>query len=121
MNCVPAMIGLNLRKITLTACLAVLAPTISVADSHTITITNPKPPVTEGFKMGTASSPDGATLRLNSSSLLLNGKAWTLVMCEFHFTRCRENEWREELLKMKASGVDIVSTYVFWIHHEEIE
>ena len=22
---------------------------------------------------------------------------------------------------MKAGGVDIVATYVFWIHHEEIE
>ena len=22
---------------------------------------------------------------------------------------------------MKAGGIDIVSTYVFWIHHEEIE
>ena len=28
-------------------------------------------------------------------------------------------EWRDELLKMKAGGVDIVATYVFWIHHEE--
>jgi beta-galactosidase GanA len=42
-------------------------------------------------------------------------------MGEFHFARYPENEWREELLKMKAGGVDIVSTYVFWIHHEEIE
>ena len=42
-------------------------------------------------------------------------------MGEFHYTRCPENEWREELFKMKAGGIDIVSTYVFWIHHEEIE
>ena len=42
-------------------------------------------------------------------------------MGEFHFARYPTNEWREELLKMKAGGVDIVSTYVFWIHHEEIE
>jgi hypothetical protein len=42
-------------------------------------------------------------------------------MGEFHFARYPENEWREELLKMKAGGIDIVSTYVFWIHHEEIE
>jgi len=25
----------------------------------------------------------------------------------------------EEILKMKAGGVQIVATYVFWIHHEE--
>ena len=71
--------------------------------------------------MGEARSPDGTTLTLDSRSLLLNGKPWTPVMGEFHFTRYPENEWREELLKMKAGGVDIVSTYVFWIHHEEIE
>ena len=121
MNSVLAMIGLDLRKIGLTACLAVLASTIAAADSHIITIPSPKPPVTEGFKMGEARSPDGATLTLDSSRLLLNGKPWTPVMGEFHFVRYPENEWREELLKMKAGGVDIVSTYVFWIHHEEIE
>jgi hypothetical protein len=42
-------------------------------------------------------------------------------MGEFHYTRYPENEWRAELLKMKAGGIDIVATYVFWIHHEEIE
>jgi beta-galactosidase len=115
------MIGLDLQKIVLTMCLAVLASTVAVADSHTITIASPKPPVTEGFNMGAARSPDGTALTLDSRSLLLNGKPWTPVMGEFHFARYPEDEWREELLKMKAGGVDIVSTYVFWIHHEEIE
>ena len=69
--------------------------------------------------MGEARSPDGTTLTLDSNSLLLNGKPWTPVMGEFHFARYPENEWREELLKMKAGGIDIVSTYVSWIHHED--
>jgi hypothetical protein len=42
-------------------------------------------------------------------------------MGEFHYTRYPEAYWEEEILKMKASGVEIISTYVFWIHHEEIE
>ena len=29
--------------------------------------------------------------------------------------------WEEELCKMKAGGIDIVSSYIFWIHHEEEE
>jgi hypothetical protein len=101
--------------------LAVLAPAVASAESHTITIAKPKTPLTADFKMGDARRPDSATITLDACSLLLDGKRWTPVMGEFHFSRYPENEWREELLKMKAGGVDIVSTYVFWIHHEEIE
>jgi beta-galactosidase len=115
------MIGLDFRKIVLIVCFAISTSMVAVADVHTITIANPKPPITEGYKMGEARSPDGDILTLDSNSLLLNGKPWTPVMGEFHFARYPENEWREELLKMKAGGIDIVSTYVFWIHHEEIE
>jgi beta-galactosidase len=52
---------------------------------------------------------------------LLDSRPWLPVMGEFHYSRCPEAEWREELLKMKAGGIDIVATYVFWIHHEEAE
>jgi hypothetical protein len=41
-------------------------------------------------------------------------------MGEFHYSRYPESEWESEILKMKAGGVQIVSTYVIWIHHEEV-
>jgi hypothetical protein len=75
----------------------------------------------EGFHLGTPRAPDGTTLTLDSRSLLLNGQRWTPVMGEFHYARYPAAEWREELRKMKAGGIDIVATYVFWIHHEETE
>lgn len=71
--------------------------------------------------MGTATAPGGHTLTLDSRSLLRDGKPWVLISGEFHFSRYPESEWRDELLKLKAGGVSVVATYIFWIHHEEIE
>ena len=76
---------------------------------------------TAGFHMGTATAPGGHTLTLDNRSLLRDGKPWLLISGEFHFSRCPESEWRDELLKMKAGGVSLVTTYIFWIHHEEVE
>jgi len=85
--------------------------------------TIPVPPPAESgyFKTGDNHSPDGHVLSVDSRSMRLDGQPWFPVMGEFHYARCPQNEWRGELLKLKAGGVDIVSTYVFWIHHEEIE
>ena len=70
---------------------------------------------------GTLSSPSGHTIGINSMYLTLDGRPWLPVMGEFHYSRVPESEWEEEVLKMKSAGVQIVSTYVIWIHHEEIE
>ncbi|MBX3751898.1 MAG: beta-galactosidase, partial [Opitutaceae bacterium] len=86
-----------------------------------LALTQPPPPHTTGFAMGAARAPDGSTLTLDSRSLILNGRRWTPVMGEFHFARYPAADWSTELAKMKAGGVDIVATYVFWIHHEEVE
>ena len=76
---------------------------------------------TGDFKMGTTRSPDGHELTVDGCSLLRDGRRWLPVMGEFHYARYPEQEWRDELLKMKAGGIDLVATYVFWIFHEEIE
>lgn len=61
------------------------------------------------------------TLGACSRFLTRNGRACFPVMGEFHFSRYLAEGWEEELLKMKAGGVDIVSTYIFWNHHEEAQ
>jgi hypothetical protein len=86
-----------------------------------IHLPTPQPPILAGhFGLGETNAPDGRTLWADNRSLYRNGKPWMPVMGEFHFTRCPPAEWRDALLKMKAGGVDIVATYVFWIHHEEV-
>lgn len=66
-------------------------------------------------------SPDGHVISANSRHLELDGHPWFPVAGEFHYARYPAAEWEREVLKMKAGGIDIVSTYVFWIHHEETE
>ncbi|GAC1662531.1 MAG: hypothetical protein NVS9B4_16360 [Candidatus Acidiferrum sp.] len=66
-------------------------------------------------------SADGHVLAVNGRYLMLDEKPWLPVMGEFHFSRYPAPYWEEEILKMKAGGVQIISTYVFWIHHEEVE
>ena len=58
---------------------------------------------------------------MNGVSLFQNEKAIFPMMGEFHFSRCPEMEWEDEIRKVKACGMDIIATYVFWIHHEEEE
>jgi beta-galactosidase len=72
------------------------------------------------FNMGTAVAPDGSKLESNNRFLLKDGKPWIPVMGEFHYTRFPKEYWEEEILKMKSAGVDVIATYVFWNHHEEV-
>ena len=78
-------------------------------------------PVAVKAKLGSSTSPDGQTIGVNSQYLLLNNKPWLPVMGEFHYTRVPREDWETEILKMKAGGVQIISTYIIWIHHEEVE
>ncbi|HEY0308377.1 MAG TPA: beta-galactosidase [Acidobacteriaceae bacterium] len=71
--------------------------------------------------LGSSRTPSGDVLAANSQYLTLNGKPWLPVMGEFHFSRYPEAEWEQEILKMKAAGVNVVSTYIIWIHHEQVE
>lgn len=61
----------------------------------------------------------GNVYGVNNRYLTKNGRAMLPVMGEFHFSRWMPAEWEEAILKMKAGGVDILATYVFWNHHEE--
>jgi beta-galactosidase len=71
--------------------------------------------------LGAGQRPDGETLSANSQYLVLNGKPWLPVMGEFHYSRVPQQNWETEILKVKAGGVEVISTYVIWIHLEEVE
>ena len=50
-----------------------------------------------------------------------NGVPFFGIAGECHYARVHERQWEDTILKMKMGGINIVSTYVFWIHHEEQE
>ena len=78
-------------------------------------------PANYSFDPADAKSPSGHVLGLNAQYLTLDGKPWLPVMGEMHYTRIPEAEWETEILKMKSAGVQVISTYLIWIHHEEVE
>lgn len=78
------------------------------------------PPQPLPFPVG-GTSPDGHSLSANQRYLIRDGQPWFPLMGEFHYSRYRADDWEQEILKMKAGGIQVISTYVFWIHHEEIE
>ena len=71
------------------------------------------------FQMGTATNPDGKTLLVDGMGLIVDGHPVLPVMGEMHFSRVPRKDWRREIRKMKAGGVTIVASYIFWIHHED--
>ncbi len=72
------------------------------------------------LKMGRSSN-GKEEIKVNSLYFERNGKPWIGVMGEVHFSRLAREDWYDELCKMKAGGVTIAATYLFWIYHEEIE
>ncbi|MBO6013468.1 MAG: beta-galactosidase [Bacteroidales bacterium] len=75
----------------------------------------------ETFAFGTSANGKGGSLLVDNKGFIMDGKGVIPVMGEIHFSRVPRKEWKTELLKMKAGGVNIVATYIFWIHHEATE
>jgi hypothetical protein len=72
------------------------------------------------FKMGDP-GPDKNAILVNSLYITIGSKPVLPVMGEMQFSRVRADQWEDCILKMKACGINIISTYLFWNQHEEIE
>ena len=65
--------------------------------------------------------PRGEEIGFTNYYMTLNGKPFFGISGEFHFSRCEAQRWEDELLKMKMCGINVITTYIFWNHHEEEE
>ncbi|PNI09058.1 beta-galactosidase [Arthrobacter sp. AFG7.2] len=59
--------------------------------------------------------------RLTNRYLEIGGKPALPVSGELHFSRVPRTRWEERLRLMKAGGITVVASYIFWIHHEPRE
>lgn len=106
----------------LAASTAALTLLWGVASAETVRVdaqAAPSAPREGLLKMGAGASPSGEVIAVNDRYLTIDGKPVLPVMGEFHYTRFPEQYWEEQLLKMKAAGVNVVATYVIWQHHQD--
>lgn len=68
-----------------------------------------------------AKAPDGGTIEVNNYYIARDGKPVIPVMGEFHYVRYPREQWEQEIAKMKAAGVNVIPTYIFWSIHEPVE
>jgi hypothetical protein len=104
--------------------LAVLLLLIKFCEAQTIYSIDASKATTEAkpghFTMGNA-GPAGKEIKINTRYLTIGGVPQIPVMGEMQFSRIAKERWEDVILKMKSAGINIISTYIFWIHHEEIE
>ena len=49
----------------------------------------------------------------------LGNKPFYIVSGEFQYSRYDNRQWEQEILKMKACGINTIASYTFWNHHEQ--
>ena len=100
--------------------LALLGTTGSLSAQYRLDLRDVSIPEIRYFQMGDP-GPAGREIRINNLYLEEGGVPQLPVMGEFHYSRMDHRYWKDALLKMKASGINIVATYCLWSLHEEFE
>lgn len=58
------------------------------------------------------------TAGVEAGHFLVDGKPFQIISGEIHYTRIPRAYWKDRLAKLKAMGLNTVTTYVFWNAHE---
>ncbi|ULO09807.1 beta-galactosidase [Paenibacillus sp. 19GGS1-52] len=94
----------------------------TVSKTVRYTLDAPDKTITNGkLSENGGSNRQGRSFGFTNYYMTQNGHPFIPIVGEFHFSRFSYLHWEEELLKMKAGGVHIVATYIFWNFHEEEE
>jgi len=55
---------------------------------------------------------------VSGNDFLLDGKKFVIISGEMHYPRVPRVYWRDRMRKMRAMGLNTLTTYVFWNAHE---
>jgi len=91
---------------------------ITAQNNYNIDITKVENNILRGHLDLGGTNNKGESIEVNSFYLEHNNQPFIPVIGEFHFSRFPHQYWDEELKKMKAGGITVVATYVFWNLHE---
>ncbi|WP_404434730.1 beta-galactosidase [Microbacterium lacus] len=56
-------------------------------------------------------------LAVTDRAVLRDGAPWIPVSGELHYSRIPRARWGERARQLRAGGISVASTYVFWLHH----
>jgi len=59
----------------------------------------------------------GAGIAVTDRAVLRRGIPWIPVSGELHYSRIPRGRWGERARQLRAGGISVASSYVFWIHH----
>ncbi|GAA4307158.1 beta-galactosidase [Aestuariibaculum suncheonense] len=90
-------------------------------NTYSLNIDVPEKKITTGHLDLGGTNPSGEKIDVNSYYITLNGKPFVPVLGEFHYSRYPSTYWEESIQKMKAGGINVIATYVFWNIHERTE
>lgn len=99
---------------------ALLFTTGTISAQYKINLSQTTQPAVNYLELGHP-GPAGKEIRINNLYMDEGGIPQLPVMGEIHYNRMDPRYWHDALLKMKASGINIVATYCIWSLHEEFE
>ncbi len=97
---------------------AFITLTVQAQTTYRINIDQPEKNILQDHLDLGGEKPDGEKISVNSYYIEKNEKPFFPVIGEFHFSRYPEVYWEESILKMKAGGINVIASYVFWNIHE---
>ena len=69
-------------------------------------------------QFGASTTKAAHTFGWQGEHFLLDGKPFQIISGDMHYARVPRQYWRDRMKKMKAMGLNTLTTYVFWNLHE---